>query len=241
MSNSRRVLVTGGTRGIGAAIAQQFKNAGYSVAVTYAGNDEAAKAFESKTGIKTFKWNVGNFNECQEGVRKVEEALGGNIEILVNNAGITRDGMMHKMTPENWTDVITTNLGSVFNMSRSVIEKMRDNKFGRIISMSSVNAHGQLGQTNYAAAKAGIEGFTKSLALEGAKSGVTVNAIAPGYIGTEMVGAMPQEVLDKIVARVPTGRLGEPDEIARTALFLASDQSGFITGTVVAVNGGLRV
>jgi acetoacetyl-CoA reductase len=241
MSNSRRVLVTGGTRGIGAAIAQQFKNAGYSVAVTYAGNDETAKAFESKTGIKTFKWNVGNFNECQEGVKKVEAALGGNIEVLVNNAGITRDGMMHKMTPENWTDVITTNLGSVFNMSRSVIEQMRDNKFGRIISMSSVNANGQLGQTNYAAAKAGIEGFTKSLALEGAKSGVTVNAIAPGYIGTEMVGAMPQEVLDKIVARVPTGRLGEPDEIARTALFLASDQSSFITGTVIAVNGGLRV
>lgn len=238
---SRRVLITGGTRGIGAAIAQQFKQAGYTVAVTYAGNDETAKAFEAKTGIKTFKWNVGNFNECQEGVKKVEAALGGNIEVLVNNAGITRDGMMHKMSAENWTDVITTNLGSVFNMSRAVIESMRENKFGRIISMSSVNANGQLGQTNYAAAKAGIEGFTKSLALEGAKSGITVNAIAPGYIGTEMVGAMPQEVLDKIVARVPVGRLGEPEEIARTALFLASDNSSFLTGAVVPVNGGLRV
>lgn len=238
---TRRTLVTGGTRGIGAAIAKALKNAGYNVAVTFAGNEKAAAEFEAQTGIKTFKWNVANFNECAEGVKRVEVHLGGNIEILVNNAGITKDGMMHKMSYENWHDVIQTNLNSVFNMSRSVIEKMRDNKFGRIISMSSVNANGMLGQTNYAATKAGIEGFTKSLALENAKLGITVNAIAPGYVNTEMVAAVPQDALDKIVARIPVGRLGDITDIARTAMFLASEDAGFITGAVIPVNGGLRV
>jgi acetoacetyl-CoA reductase len=238
---ARRVLITGGTRGIGAAIAQGFKAKGYAVCVNYGGNSETAKAFEKKTGIKTLKWDVSKFDQCAQGVLEAEQLLGGNIEILVNNAGITRDGMMHKMPVENWNDVITTNLSSVFNMSRAVIEKMRENKFGRIISMSSVNANGQLGQTNYAAAKAGIEGFTKSLALEAAKSGITVNAIAPGYINTEMVGAMPADVLEKIVARVPVGRLGEAEEIARAMLFLADDTSSFITGIVMPVNGALRV
>lgn len=237
---TRRAIVTGGTRGIGAEIAKTLKSAGYKVCVNYAGNEEAAKKFEQETGIKTFKWNVASYNECVEGIKHAEEYLGGNVEILVNNAGITRDGMMHKMPAENWNDVITTNLGSVFNMSRAVIEKMRENKFGRIISMSSVNANGMMGQTNYAAAKAGIEGFTKSLALEGARSNVTANAIAPGYINTEMVAAVPQEALDKIVAKVPVNRLGEAKEIARTVLFLADDNAGFVTGTVVAVNGGLR-
>jgi acetoacetyl-CoA reductase len=238
---SRRALVTGGTRGLGAAIAKALKEAGYNVAVTYAGNDEAAKKFEAETGIKVFKWNVADFNECTAGVKKVEEQLGGNIEVLVNNAGITRDGMMHKMSADNWYDVIHTNLCSVFNMARAVIEKMRENKFGRVISMSSVNAHGCMGQTNYAAAKAGIEGFTKSLALEGAKSGITANAIAPGYMNTEMVAAVPEEALKAIVAKIPTGRLGNPSEIARTVVFLAADDSVFINGAVVPVNGALRV
>lgn len=237
---SRRVLVTGGTRGIGSEIAKAFKTAGYKVAVNYAGNSEAAKKFEDTSGIKTFKWNVASFQECQLGVKAVEDYLGGNIEVLVNNAGITRDGAIHKMLPENWDIVIQTNLSSVFYMSRSVIEKMREAKFGRIISMSSVNANGMFGQTNYAAAKAGIEGLMKSIALEGARNSVTANAIAPGYINTEMVAAVPQEALDKIIAKVPVGRLGEAKEIARTAVFLASDDAGFITGTVIAVNGGLR-
>lgn len=238
---SRRALVTGGTRGIGSAIAKALKNAGYNVAVTFAGNGKAAQEFQTQTGIKTFKWDVGIFDECIKGVKAVEEHLGGNIEILINNAGITRDGMMHKMTYENWHEVIHTNLNSVFNMSRNVIEKMRDNKFGRIISMSSVNAHGMLGQTNYAATKAGIEGFTKSLALESAKLGITVNAIAPGYVNTEMVAAVPKDALDKIIARIPVGRLGDIADIARTIIFLASDDAGFITGAVIPVNGGLRV
>lgn len=237
---TRRVLVTGGTRGIGAEIAKAFKSAGYKVAVNYAGNDEAAKKFEAASGIKAFKWNVASFQDCQAGVKAVEEHLEGNIEILINNAGITRDSAMHKMPIESWDQVIQTNLSSVFYMSRSVIEKMREAKFGRIISMSSVNANGMFGQTNYAAAKAGIEGLTKSIALEGARNGITANAIAPGYINTEMVAAVPQEALDKIIAKVPVGRLGDAKEIARTALFLAADDAGFITGTVVAVNGALR-
>jgi len=238
---SRRALVTGGTRGLGAAIAKAFKAAGYKTCVTYAGNEEAAKKFEAETGIKAFKWDVANFNECIEGVKKAEEYLGGNVEVLVNNAGITRDGMMHKMPPENWMAVISTNLGSVYNMSRNVIEKMRENKFGRIISLSSVNANGMMGQTNYAAAKAGIEGFTKSLALEGAKSGITANAVAPGYMNTEMVAAVPADALQQIISKVPVQRLGDVNEIARTVLFLADDASGFITGAVMPVNGGLRV
>lgn len=240
MTNAKRALVTGGTRGIGASIAKTLKSAGYTVAVTYAGNDEAAKKFENETGIKTFKWDVASFEECQKGVAEVEAALGGSIDVLVNNAGITRDGMMHKIADNDWNEVINTNLNSVFNMSKCVIDKMREKKFGRIISMSSVNANGMMGQTNYAAAKAGIEGFTKSLALESARSGITVNAIAPGYMNTEMVAAVPQEALDKIIASVPMQRLGETDEIAETVEFLAGDKASFITGTVMAVNGGLR-
>ncbi len=237
---NRRVLVTGGTRGLGAAIAKEFKQAGYKVAAVYAGNDEVAKKFEAGTGIKVFKWDVANFSECQKGVAEVEKHLGGNIEVLVNNAGITRDGVMHKMPTENWDIVIQTNLSSVFYMCRSVIEKMREAKYGRIISMSSVNANGMFGQVNYAAAKAGIEGITKSIALEGARNNITANAIAPGYMNSEMVAAVPQDYLNKIIAKVPVGRLGDPKEIARTALFLASDDAGFITGTVIAINGGLR-
>lgn len=237
---SRRVLVTGGTRGLGAAIAKAFKAAGYKVAVVYAGNDEVARKFENEMGIKVFKWNVANFSECQNGIAEVEKHFGGNVEVLINNAGITRDGVMHKMPSENWDVVIQTNLSSVFYMSRCVIEKMRDAKFGRIISMSSVNANGMFGQVNYAAAKAGIEGMMKSLALEGAKNNITANAIAPGYMNTEMVAAVPQDALGKIIAKVPTGRLGDPYEIARTAVFLASDDSGFINGAVLAVNGALR-
>lgn len=241
MTGAKKVaLVTGGTRGIGAAIAKALKSAGCNVAATYAGNDDAAKKFEQETGIKTFKWNVASYDECEKGVKQVEAAMGGTIDILVNNAGITRDGMMHKMTPANWNDVISTNLSSAFNMCRCVIEKMREKKFGRIISMSSVNANGMMGQTNYSAAKAGIEGFTKALALESAKSGITVNAVAPGYINTEMVAAVPEEALKGIIAKVPVQRLGEAEEIARTIVFLADEKSGFITGTVVAVNGGLR-
>lgn len=238
---TRRALVTGGTRGIGKETALALQAAGHKVAVIYAGNDKAAQEFDQISGIKAFKWDASNFDECTKGIAAVEAHLGGNIEILVNNAGITRDAMMHKMPAENWDIVIKTNLSSVFYMSRAVIEKMRENKFGRIINMSSVNANGILGQTNYAAAKAGIEGLTKSMALEGARSGITANAIAPGYIGTEMVAAMPQEALDKIVSKVPVGRLGEASEIARTVVFLADDNSGFITGAVIPVNGGLRV
>jgi acetoacetyl-CoA reductase len=238
---NRRALVTGGTRGIGASIAKELKRLGYKVAATYAGNDEAAQKFSQETGIKVYKWNVANYEECVAGIIKIENDLGGNIEVLVNNAGITRDGMLHKTTAENWDAVIHTNLSSVFNMTRCVIEKMRENKFGRVISLSSVNAQGAAGQTNYSAAKAGIEGFTKTLALEGARNGITANAVAPGYIGTEMVAAMPPEVLEKVVAKVPVGRLGEPEEIARVVAFLADDASGFITGAVIPVNGGLRV
>lgn len=237
---TRRVIVTGGTRGIGAEIAKTFKAAGYHVAAVYGGNEEAAKKFEAETGIKTFKWDVSNFAACEAGVKAVEAHFGGNIEVLVNNAGITRDGMLHKQTAENWNDVIHTNLGSVFNMTRCVIDGMRAAKFGRIVSMSSVNANGMMGQTNYAAAKAGIEGFTKSIALEGARNNITANAIAPGYVNTEMVAAVPKDALDAIIAKVPVQRLGEPHDIARTALFLAADDAGFITGTVVAVNGALR-
>ncbi|KIE04454.1 Acetoacetyl-CoA reductase [Candidatus Jidaibacter acanthamoeba] len=237
----RRALVTGGTRGIGKAIAMALKAAGHKVAVVYAGSDDLAKKLEQETGIKTFKLDVSNYNQCVEGVAKAEEYLGGNVEILVNNAGITRDAMMHKLSYEDWKAVIDTNLSSVFNMSKSVIQKMRDSKFGRIISMSSVNANGMMGQTNYSAAKAGIEGFTKALALESARAGITVNAVAPGYISTEMVAAMPKEALDAIVAKVPMQRLGNVEEIARVIAFLADDASGFITGTVIPVNGALRV
>jgi acetoacetyl-CoA reductase len=238
---TRRVLITGGTRGIGKATAIRMEEAGYVVAVTYAGNDKAAADFTAETGIKAFKWDVSDYNACVEGIKQVEAHLGGNIEILVNNAGITRDAMCHKMTVEAWDAVIKTNLSSVFYMTRGVIEKMREAKFGRIISISSVNAQGAMGQVNYSAAKAAIEGFTKTLALESARSGITVNAVAPGYINTEMVAAIAPEILEKIVAKVPTGRLGKAEEIANTIAFLTGENSGYINGAVIPVNGALRV
>jgi acetoacetyl-CoA reductase len=236
---SRVALVTGGTRGIGAAIATALKGAGYRVAANYGGNDHAANKFKAETGIPVFKWDVSSFEACAEGVKKVEAAL-GPIEVLVNNAGITRDGMFHKMSVEQWTAVINTNLNSIFNMCRPVIEGMRDRNFGRIINISSINGQkGQMGQANYSAAKAGEIGFTKALAQENARKGITVNAICPGYIATEMVRAVPKDVLEKsILPQIPVGRLGEPEEVARCVVFLASDEAGFITGSTLSVNGG---
>ncbi len=233
----RVALVTGGTRGIGEAISVALKAAGYSVAANYAGNDDAAKAFTEKTGIPHFKWDVSDFEACKAGIAKVEAEV-GPVDVLVNNAGITRDGQLHKMTLEQWNAVINTNLNSAFNMSRNVIEGMRARKFGRIVCISSINGQkGQFGQTNYSAAKAGEIGFVKALAQESARSGITVNAIAPGYIGTEMVRAVPEDVLAKIVATIPVGRLGEPEDIARCVVFLAADDAGFITGSTMTVNG----
>jgi acetoacetyl-CoA reductase len=236
---ARVALVTGGTRGIGAAISKALKTAGYNVAANYGGNDAAAEKFKAETAIPVFKWDVGSFDACAAGVKTVEAEL-GPIDVLVNNAGITRDGAFHKMTLEQWSAVINTNLGSLFNMSRQVIEGMRSRKFGRIINISSINGQkGQFGQTNYSAAKAGEIGFTKALALENAKGGITVNAICPGYINTEMVQAVPQEVLEKsILPLIPVGRLGEPEEIARAVMFLAADEAGAITGSTLSVNGG---
>jgi acetoacetyl-CoA reductase len=236
---ARVALVTGGTRGIGAAISKALKTAGYKVAASYAGNDAAAEQFKAETGIAVYKWDVANFDACAEGVKRVEADL-GPIEVLVNNAGITRDTAFHKMTLEQWNAVINTNLGSLFNMTRQVIEGMRARKFGRIISISSINGQkGQFGQVNYSAAKAGDIGFTKALALENAKGGITVNAICPGYINTEMVQAVPKDVLEKsVIPQIPANRLGEPDEIARAVVFLAADESGFITGSTLTVNGG---
>ncbi|CAL7962738.1 Acetoacetyl-CoA reductase [Alphaproteobacteria bacterium] len=238
---TRRVLVTGGTTGIGKAIAIAFKEKGYKVAVNYLFGDEEAKKFEMEFGIKVVKWDVTDFSACKDGTAMTAQALGGNVEILVNNAGITKDGMLHKQTYENWIAVINTNLTSVFNMSRAVIEEMRNAKFGRIINLSSVNANGMAGQTNYTATKAGIEGFTKSLALEGAKLNVTVNAIAPGYTNTEMVAKVPQDAMAKILEKVPMQRLAEVREIAAAALFLGSEDAGFVTGAVIPVNGGLHM
>jgi len=236
---ARVALVTGGTRGIGAAISAGLKDAGYKVAASYAGNDEAANAFKAETGIMVYKWDVGDFDACQAGVRQVEADL-GPVEVLVNNAGITRDGMFHRMEPEHWNAVIQTNLSSLFNMTRPVIDGMRERKFGRVINISSVNGQkGQMGQSNYSAAKAGLIGFTKALAQENAFKGITVNAIAPGYIATEMVRAVPKEVLDaKIIPQIPVGRLGEAEEIARCVVFLAADDAGFITGSTLSANGG---
>ncbi|TCU65159.1 3-oxoacyl-[acyl-carrier-protein] reductase [Bradyrhizobium sp. R2.2-H] len=236
---ARVALVTGGTRGIGGAISKALKAAGYKVAANYAGNDAAAEKFKAETGIATYKWDVSSFDACAEGVKKVEADL-GPIEVLVNNAGITRDTAFHKMTLEQWTAVINTNLGSLFNMTRQVIEGMRARKFGRIISISSINGQkGQFGQVNYSAAKAGDVGFTKALALENAKGGITVNAICPGYINTEMVQAVPKDVLEKnVIPQIPANRLGEPEEIARAVVFLAADESGFITGSTLTINGG---
>jgi acetoacetyl-CoA reductase len=236
---ARVALVTGGTRGIGAAISKALKAAGYKVAATYAGNDTAAAKFKDDTGIPVFKWDVGSFEACGEGIKKVEAEL-GPVDVLVNNAGITRDTPFHRMSLEQWNAVITTNLGSLFNMSRHVIEGMRSRKFGRIINISSINGQkGQFGQVNYSSAKAGDIGFTKALALESARAGITVNAICPGYINTEMVQAVPKDVLEKsILPLIPTGRLGEPEEIARAVVFLASDEAGFVTGSTMTVNGG---
>ncbi|HYZ43011.1 MAG TPA: acetoacetyl-CoA reductase [Stellaceae bacterium] len=234
----RVAVVTGGTRGIGRAISVALKDAGYRVAATYGGNDEAARRFNAETGIPTFKFDVADFNACTEGVRAIEAAL-GPIEVLVNNAGITRDTTMHRMSFEQWNAVIQTNLSSCFNMSRAVIEGMRGRGFGRIINISSINGQaGQIGQTNYAAAKSGILGLTKALAQEGAARGVTVNAVAPGYIETDMVRAVPANVLEQIVSRIPVGRLGKPEEVARAVLFLAADEAGFITGSTLSINGG---
>jgi|SRR5579883_558554 len=235
----RVALVTGGTRGIGAAICKALKAAGCAVAANYGGNDEAAQKFQSETGIAAHKWDVSSFESCAAGVKKVEAEL-GPIDVLVNNAGITRDGMFHRMKPEDWTAVINTNLGSLFNMTRQVFEGMRARKFGRIINISSINGQkGQIGQVNYSAAKAGELGFTKALAQEGARFGITVNAVCPGYINTEMVQAVAKEVLEKsILPTIPIGRLGEPDEIARCVVFLASDEAGLITGSTLTANGG---
>jgi acetoacetyl-CoA reductase len=236
---SRVALVTGGTRGIGAAIALALKTAGYRIAANYAGNDDAAAKFKAKHGIPVFIWDVSSFDACAAGVKQVEAEL-GPVEVLVNNAGITRDGMFHKMTLDQWNAVINTNLNSLFNMCRPVIEGMRERNFGRIVNISSINGQkGQMGQSNYSAAKAGEIGFTKALAQENARKGVTVNAICPGYIGTEMVRAVPKDVLEKnILPQIPVGRLGEPEEIARSVLFLAADEAGFITGSTLTVNGG---
>ncbi|MDA4845687.1 beta-ketoacyl-ACP reductase [Hoeflea poritis] len=236
---SRVAIVTGGTRGIGAAISVGLKEAGYNVAANYAGNDEKANAFKDETGIPVYKWDVSDYQSCVDGIAKVEADL-GPVEVLVNNAGITRDTMFHKMTPENWTDVINTNLTGLFNMTHPVWPGMRDRGFGRVINISSINGQkGQMGQVNYSSAKAGDLGFTKSLAQEGAAKGITVNAICPGYIGTEMVRAVPEKVLnERILPLIPVGRLGEPEEIARCVVFLASDDAGFITGSTISANGG---
>ena len=236
---ARVAIVTGGTRGIGAAISIGLKEAGYAVAASYGGNDEAANAFKEQTGIEVYKWDVGDFEACKAGVARVEADLGPT-DVLVNNAGITRDTMFHRMSPEQWGAVIATNLDSLFNMSRQVIEGMRERGFGRIISISSVNGQkGQMGQSNYSAAKAGLIGFTKALAQENAFKGITVNAVAPGYIATEMVKAVPEEVLKtKILPLIPVGRLGEPEEVARCVTFLASEEAGFITGSTLSANGG---
>ena len=234
----RVAVVTGGTRGIGRAIAEALYGAGFKVASVYAGNDDAARRFASETGIKCYRFDVSDYGACDAGVRRVTEEL-GPVDVLVNNAGITRDAVLHRMTPEQWSAVIATNLTSCFNMCRVVIDGMRERNFGRIVNIGSINGQaGQYGQVNYAAAKSGIHGFTKALAQEGAGKGITVNAVAPGYIDTEMVRAVPPNVLEKIVARIPTGRLGQAEEIARTVLFLVAEESGFITGSTLSVNGG---
>ena len=239
---SRVAVVTGGTRGIGAAISKALLAAGNKVAATYHGNDEAAEKFKAETGVNVYKWDVGNYEACVQGLAKVEADL-GPVEVLVNNAGITKDGFFHKMTPDQWYGVINTNLNSLFNMTRPVWEGMRTRKFGRVICISSINGQkGQAGQVNYSAAKAGDLGFVKALAQEGARVGITVNAICPGYIATDMVKAIPQDVLAKnILPQIPVGRLGEPEEIGRAVVFLASDDAGFITGSTISANGGQHI
>ncbi len=231
-------LVTGGIRGIGEAVSCELSEKGYRVVALYQANDKVADAFRKKTGIPTYKWDVSDFKACQKGVAEVTESY-GHIDILVNNAGITRDGVLHKMDYSQWTDVLQTNLNSCFNMCRQVIEPMRNRGFGRIINISSINGQkGQFGQTNYSAAKAGIIGFTKALAQESASKGITVNAIAPGYINTEMLQSIPDTVLTQIRSQIPIGRLGYPQEVARAVVFLASDEAAFITGTTLTLNGG---
>ena len=236
---ARVALVTGGSRGIGAAISKALKNEGYNVAANFAGNVEKANAFKEETGIPVYKWSVADYDACVEGIKQVEADL-GPVDVLVNNAGITRDAIFHKMTPEQWNEVIATNLTGLFNMTHPIFPGMRARGFGRIVNISSINGQkGQMGQVNYSASKAGDLGFTKALAQEGAFKGVTVNAICPGYIGTEMVRAIDEEVLKtKILPQIPVGRLGEPEEIARCVVFLASDDAGFITGSTISANGG---
>ena len=234
----RVALVTGGTRGIGAAVSRALKDAGYNVAANYGGNDEAANAFKSETGIPVFKWDVGDYEACAAGVVAVENEV-GPVEVLVNNAGISRDAMLQKMTHEQWSEVIRTNLDSVFNMTRSVINGMRERGFGRIVSISSINGQqGMLGLTNYCAAKAGMVGFTRAVALEGARKGITANAIAPGYVATDLLAGVSDKVMEHIVGQIPVGRLGEADEVARCVVFLAADESAWITGSTLTINGG---
>ena len=235
---SRVAIVTGGTRGIGEAVSVGLRDAGYKVAAAYAGNDEAAKRFSGKHDIPAYKFDVSDYEQCAEGVEKIAADL-GPVDILINNAGITRDGTLHRMSFDQWNSVIQTNLSSCFNMCHCVIEGMRERGFGRVVNIGSVNGQaGQYGQANYAAAKSGIHGFTKALALEGATKGITANAIAPGYIDTDMVRAVPEKVLEKIIATIPVGRLGHAEEIARAVLFLIADDAGFITGSTLSINGG---
>jgi acetoacetyl-CoA reductase len=232
-------IVTGGTRGIGEAISKALHTKGYQLAANYADNDERANAFSENTGIPVYKFDVSDFNACEAGIKRIEDDMGGNVEILVNNAGITRDGTLHRMDATSWQAVIDTNLGSCFNMCRLVFDGMRDAGFGRIVNIGSINGQtGQYGQVNYAAAKSGIHGFTKALAQEGAAKGITVNAIAPGYVDTDMVRAVPENVLEKIIKGIPVGRLGKAEDIARTVEFLVADDAGFITGSTISVNGG---
>lgn len=235
----RVALVTGGSRGIGAAISKALKAAGYAVAATYAGNDEKARAFTDETGIRTYKWDVSDYDACQKGVAQIEADL-GPVAVLVNNAGITRDAFFHKMTPQQWHEVINTNLTGLFNMTHCVWGGMRAARFGRVINISSINGQkGQAGQANYAAAKAGDIGFTKALAQEGARAGITVNAICPGYINTEMMATIPEKVMNEVILpQIPVGRLGAPEEVARCVTFLASDDAAFITGSTLSANGG---
>lgn len=235
---SRVAVVTGGTRGIGAAISSALKAAGYTVAANYTSNEEAAASFREKTGIAVYKWDVGHFDACAEGMAKVESDLGA-IDVVVNNAGITRDGMLHKMSEDAWNVVIQVDLSSLFNMTKPVLEGMRARGYGRIINISSINGQkGQMGQVNYSAAKAGVIGFTKALAQETARKGITVNCITPGYINTEMVAAVPEKVLASIIAAIPVNRLGEAEEIAHCVLFLADEKAGFVTGSTITANGG---
>ena len=235
---ARVAIVTGGTRGIGAAIAVMLRDAGLTVAANYAGNDEKARAFTQRSGIAAFRWDVGDHVACLDGCAKVAQDL-GPVDVVVNNAGITRDGVLHNMSFDDWNEVMRINLGGCFNMAKATFPGMRERKWGRIVNIGSINGQaGQYGQVNYAAAKSGIHGFTKALAQEGARYGVTVNAIAPGYIDTDMVAAVPPPVLEKIVAKIPVGRLGQADEIARGVRFLCSEQAGFVTGSTLSINGG---